>query len=244
MTHVAVLGLGPSVSQYLELTKRAGGRRAHFDETWVINSLGEVFDCDLIFHQDDVRIQQLRADANPQSNIAQMLRWLKTTKTPVMTSRAHPDYPSLVEFPLHEVVAEFGQAYFNSTAAYAIAFAIWRGDVTQISVFGFDFTYANSHQAEKGRACVEFWIGIAVSRGIDVKVPHVSTLLDACVPHERLYGYDTLDVKFERNAEGELVTTMTPKAEADIPTAEQIEWSYDHSRSPNALVEAGHATGT
>jgi hypothetical protein len=51
-------------------------------------------------------------------------------------------------------------AYFNSTAAYAVAYAIHMG-VKKISVFGMDFTYPNAHDAEKGRACVEFWLGIA-----------------------------------------------------------------------------------
>jgi hypothetical protein len=102
--HVAILGMGPSVNQYLEHTKRLGGRRAYCDETWCINALGDVFACDRVFHMDDVRIQQIRADAKPESNIARMLDWLKTTKTPVVTSRAHPDYPSLEEFPLAEAL--------------------------------------------------------------------------------------------------------------------------------------------
>jgi hypothetical protein len=71
--HIAILGLGPSVRQYLELTKRAGGRSAFCTETWGINALGDVFACDRIFHMDDVRIQEIRAAAKPDSNIARML---------------------------------------------------------------------------------------------------------------------------------------------------------------------------
>ena len=100
--HIAILGLGPSVRQYLELTKRVGGRRAFCDQTWSINALGDVFASDLIVHMDDVRIQQIRAEAMPQSNIARMLDWLRTTTVPVVTSRAHPEFPALVEFPLED----------------------------------------------------------------------------------------------------------------------------------------------
>ena len=71
--HIAILGLGPSVRQYMELTKRAGGRSAFCTETWGINALGDVFACDRIFHMDDVRIQEIRAAAKPDSNIARML---------------------------------------------------------------------------------------------------------------------------------------------------------------------------
>ena len=54
--HVAILGLGPSVRQYSELTRRAGGRHAFADQTWAINALGDVYQCDLIFYMDDVRV--------------------------------------------------------------------------------------------------------------------------------------------------------------------------------------------
>ncbi len=121
--HVAILGLGPSVRQYLELTKRLGGRRAFCDQTWAINALGDVFACDRIFHLDDVRIQAIRAEAKPESNIARMLDWLKTTTTPVVTSIAHPDYPAMEAFPLADVLTKYPMGYFNSTAAYAVAYA-------------------------------------------------------------------------------------------------------------------------
>ncbi len=235
--HVAVLGLGPSVGTYLELTKRAGGRRAYCDETWSINALGDVFNSDIIFHMDDVRIQEVRAAANPQGNIAAMLSWMRTTSVPIMTSRKHADYPSLIEFPLSEVIGKFGYPYFNSTAAYAIAYAAYIG-VQRLSVFGFDFTYANAHHAEKGRACVEFWLGIAAGLGIRTVIPHVSSLMDACNQQEdRLYGYDTLDVTIDpATADAPMRVTSIERSEP-LPTAAEIESRYDHNVHPNALVK-------
>jgi SAM-dependent methyltransferase len=236
---IAILGLGPSVSAFVELTKRAGGRRKHFDEVWGINAIGDVIACDRVFHMDDVRIQEIRAAARPESNIAQMLKWLRTHPGPVYTSREHPDYPGLKAFPLAEVVASTKYAYFNSTAAYPIALAIHLG-VERISVFGNDFTYPNAHQAEKGRACVEFWMGYAAACGIEIQAPMSSTLMDTCAPEDRLYGYDTLEVAFARDDAGELVTTMTPRT-APLPSAEEIEHRYDHTRHPNAIVDAARA---
>lgn len=225
--HVAILGLGPSIDQYLEITKRLGGRSRFCDETWAINALGNVFDCDLIFHMDDVRIQEIRAKAAPASNIAAMLNWLKTSQVPVITSRAHPDYPNLVEFPLEDVLNTFGQEYFNSTAAYAVAYAIWSG-ATKISLFGMDYTYPNVHDAEKGRACVEFWIGIARAHGIEIKLPKTTSLMDAMYPRAaRLYGYDCVDVAFNSQADGTVKLAFTERE--NLPTAEEIERNYDHS---------------
>jgi len=225
--HIAILGLGPSLDQYLDITKRQGGRTKFCDETWAINALGEVFSCDLVFHMDDVRIQEIRAAAAPASNIAAMLKWIKSSPVPVVTSRTHPDYPALVAFPLEDVLNHLGHDYFNSTAAYAIAFAIHTG-ASQISVFGMDFTYPNVHDAEKGRACVEFWLGQAHARGIKINLPKTTTLMDSCYPRtSRLYGYDTTDVNFNIQDDGRLKLEFVPRE--TLPTAEEIEKNYDHS---------------
>jgi hypothetical protein len=226
--HVAILGLGGSITEYLEIIKRKGGRSAFCDEVWAINALGDVFACDLVFHMDDVRIQEIRAKANPNGNIAALLPWIKKSPVPVITSRSHPDYPPLVEYPLEDVLNDLGHDYFNSTTAYAIALAI-HIRVAKISLFGMDFTYENQHHAEKGRACVEFWLGFARARGIKLLMPKTSTLMDACHTRaERLYGYDTQDVIFDIAETGQVKLEF--KERETLPTAEQIEANYDHSR--------------
>jgi len=225
--HIAILGLGPSLDQYLDITKRLGGRAAFCDEVWAINALGNVVDCDLVFHMDDIRIQLIRAEARPASNIAEMTKWIKTSKVPVVTSRTHPDYPALVEFPLEDVLNHLGHDYFNNTAAYAVALAIHTG-ATKISCFGMDYTYANTHDAEKGRACVEFWLGAAHARGIEIKLPKTTTLMDSvCGREARLYGYDTVDIEFNMQADGHLALDF--KERDTLPTAAEIEANYDHS---------------
>jgi len=233
--HVAIIGLGPTADDFLDTAKRAGGRRAFCDEVWGINQIGDVFACDRVFHMDDVRIQEIRAAARPDSNIAAMLRWLKTYTGPVVTSRAHPDYPCLVEFPLEQLINKLGYTYLNSTAAFAVAYAVLIG-VTKISLWGLDFTYPNRNDAEKGRGCVEFWLGQALARGVKVTTSQHTSLLDALVPWpEKLYGYDTLDVTVTPESDRVRVE-MTPKTL--IQTAAEIEHRYDHSRHPNAIFEA------
>lgn len=231
---IAIVGLGGSVDAYTDVVKRAGGRSRLFDQVWCINALGNVFDCDLIFHMDDIRIQSIRAEARPDSNIATMVEWLKTSKTPVMTSRGHPDYPALIEFPLEDALNILGNCYFNNTAAYAIAYAIMV-EATDISLFGMDYTYPNRHDAEKGRACVEFWLGVAHARGIRIGLPVSTTLMDANVSQEsRMYGYDTLKVVIDPQMDGSVKLQMSEISE--LPSAQEIEARYDHS----APVEKQH----
>jgi len=242
--HVAIVGLGPSCAAFFELTRRLGGVSAYCDEVWGINAIGDVLRCDRVFHMDDVAVQEMRAVDRPDSNIAAMVRWLKVHPGPIYTSRLRPGYPGLVEFPLEDVLnarhdSNGGAPYFNSTAAYAVAFAVHIG-VEQISLFGLDYTLPNSHSAEQGRACVEFWLGIAAARGIAVSVPEQTSLLDACAdPRERLYGYDLVDVHLA-DRDGGVSVTFTERHEP--PTAAEMERRYDHSKHPNRLV-AGQSKG-
>lgn len=237
--HVAVVGLGPSCATFFELTRRLGGVSAYCDEVWGINAMGDVLRCNRIFHMDDIRVQEARAAARPDGNIAAMVRWLKTHPGPIYTSVVREGYPGMVPFPLEDVLNRSGDAnggapYFNSTAAYAVAYAIHIG-VQRISPFGLDYTLANSHHAEQGRACVEFWLGIAAARGIAITIPDTSSLMDACATdRDRLYGYDCVDVHFRDGEEGRVKLEMIERA--DMPTAEDIEKRYDHSQHPNRLV--------
>jgi hypothetical protein len=238
--HIAILGLGPSVNQYLELTKRLGSRARLCDQVWTINALGDVFQCDLVVHMDDVRVQEIRARAAPASNIAAMLAWLKTSPVPVLTSIVHPDYPALRAFPLAAVLQEFPLGYFNSTAAYAIAYALHLG-ANKISCYGMDFTYPDAHDAERGRACCEYWLGMAAARGVELAVPKTTTLLDAMhTQAARFYGYDCVELDIQRDKAGRIQVGMTERAE--LPAAQEIEQRYDHSAHPNALVEQARSS--
>jgi hypothetical protein len=232
--HITILGLGPSLEEYVNLVKRLGNRRAFSDETWGINAVGDVIQCDRIFHMDDVRIQQVRAEARPESNIAKMLDWMKTHPGPIYTSRKHKEYKGLVEFPLQDVMNDLKYDYFNNTAAYALAYAIHIG-ATKVSIFGCDYTYPNSHDAERGRGCMEFWLGYAAAKGIAIAIPKVSSLMDALYPQQqRLYGYDTIDIKMSKEGEKIIVEKSIHNR---LPTADEIENKYDHSKHPNELVQ-------
>lgn len=233
--HVVILGLGPSAEAYVDYVKRLGGRHVFADEVWAINALGDVIQCDRIFHMDDVRIQEIRAAARPHSNIAMMLNWMRKHPGPIYTSRLHPDYPGLVEFPLADIINSCGIAYINNTGAAAVAYAVHIG-VKKISLFGCDYTYANAHDAEKGRACMEFHLGIAKARGIRIGLCDKTSLMDSCEDEQaRLYGYDTLDLDIAGGGDQPVTVTFTPKAV--LPTADEIEDRYDHSKHPSPLVK-------
>lgn len=236
--HVAILGLGPSLDVFTDITKRMGGRHAYCDEVWGINAAGAIFHCDRVFHMDDLKVQELRAARLPNSNIAAMVEWLRTYPGPVYTSAVRPGYPGLVEFPLAAVINKGGLPYFNSTAAYAVAFARFLG-VKILSPFGLDYTLPNIHHGERGRACVEFWLGMCAAGGMEIRAPDKTTLLDAIAPdQERFYGFDCFDIEIEMREGGGGVTVT--RTEKPPPSAEEVEERYDHTAHTNRIIRGDH----
>lgn len=230
--HVVILGMGPSLEGYVDLVKRLGSRRVFADEVWAVNAVADVVQHDRVFHMDDVAVQEIRAAANPKGNIAPMLDWLRTHPGPVYTSVARPGYPGLVAYPLADVINATGHIYFNSTVAYAVAYAVAVG-VQKISMFGIDFTYPSAHKSEKGRACVEFWLAVALERDIEIGLAERTTIFDAIEGgRAKLYGFDAMDVTIDQQRDTTVAVSMTPKAA--LPTAEEIEAAYDHGVHPNA----------
>lgn len=226
--HVVILGLGPSLEAYVDRVKRMGSRKAFADEVWGINAVGDVVQCDRVFHMDDVRIQEIRACARPESNIAHMIAWMRAHPGPIYTSRAYQEYPGLVEYPLADVINSAGFAYFAGTAAYAIAFALHLG-VKRLSIFGADYSYRDSAFAEKGRANLEFWLGLAFARGVEICVPEQSSLLDAYEPEEtRFYGYGKFGTRDVVMTTTGGVASVELRERAALPTADEIERAYDH----------------
>lgn len=216
--HVAIVGLGPSAKQYINLVERHGGRQAVFDETWVINSYGGVLAHDRVFHMDDVANTMREAEDEAiapevRTKLANILKWLRTHPGPVYTSIAHPEFPSLVAFPLEDVIRTVGTAYFNNSVAYAVVFAIHIG-VKRISLFGCDYSYGKDKHEGTGRACVEFWLGVAAAKGIEVLVAASSSLMDVNKPERRFYGYEAVEVEVQRHDDGRTKVTMTPRKEA------------------------------
>lgn len=228
---VALVALGPSNLQFIQTAEGCGDMKRAFDEVWSVNTFGSVIRSDLVFHMDDVRIQMRRASVNEK--IAGLVEWLKRYDGRVITSRSHPDFPCLEEYPLEDVLNEFKVPYFNGTLPYAVAYALWRGDVSSLMIYGADYNWRGASEVEPGRACLEYWIGRAMERGVEVGISRSSTLMDTSC--RSLYGYDTLKVAYTITSEGSIKVIMVPKD--DFPSGEDMERLYDHSMKESINVK-------
>lgn len=150
-------------------------------EVWTINYLGAAWHCDRIIHVDPVHPYL----GNPV--VKDMCDKALKSGTPLYTSWPHPLYPNHRLYPFDHVVKTLGAAYINTSVSAAIALALYEG-FNEINLFGCDFSYPNAHISESGRACCEFWLGVASQRGVRIGMAASTTLLDThCGQHP--YGW-------------------------------------------------------
>lgn len=187
---IAIVGMGESRNDFLRgrlLTESA--KILAESEVWAINYMASVIRCDKMIALDPFDLPNLETEYP-----AGQLQWLRETQFPIISCKKVEGY-NITEYPLKEVTETFnGFQYFNNSVAYAVALAIHQG-AEEILMFGCDYSYVDpnrpdwgAHALEAGRACVEFWLGVAVARGIRVVVAASSTLLDQSTGRP-LYGY-------------------------------------------------------
>lgn len=76
-------------------------------------------------------------------------------------------------YPFEAVAKSIGQAYWNSSIAYAMALAIHER-ATDIAIYGVDMDGTDEYQYQ--RPNMEYLIGLARGQGIDVYIPPESAL--------------------------------------------------------------------
>ena len=126
-------------------------------------------------------------------------------KIPVITKRHYPEIPLSEAYPLQEIMEEFrllpktdkklsinellrrGKPYFTSSIAYMVAMAIYEGYdhivVHRMQVF------SQSSEYFEQKACINFWLGIAVGRGCNLLISSDSHLCRGHPWEPNLYGY-------------------------------------------------------
>ena len=210
---VAIVGLGNSFAEYI----LAKIRSEEFDEVWAINAMSAVIYHDKCFMMDPPSRFLDTPMAGRQTNI--MAERLKTkTNIPIFSCTLDDRCPDVVEYPLQKVLQKTKYAYLNNTVAYAFAYAIAE-EVTDLHLYGIDFTHKSINFAEAGRACCEFWLAIATTKGIKINIAHNSSLLDTNVPDDqKFYGYHRLeDPLVSTTTHGEMLITKKSKLQPPEP---------------------------
>ena len=105
----------------------------------------------------------------------------------VVTQRHYPEMPRSRPFKLEECRTLFDLDYYTSTMAYMMAEAIQerRPKIT----LHYIVCRETSTEYFPQKACLDFWIGNALGRGIEVAISSKSVLLKPYPWQTELYGY-------------------------------------------------------
>jgi hypothetical protein len=110
---------------------------------------------------------------------------------PIYMQRHYKHYPSSVTFPRKEIMKYLPRGEYQTvTTSWCIAYAILRG-YKRIELWGMNMGGGEPHA---GRACVEYWLGVAEGKGIETWVAtptDLFTTVHKAVKVSRLqYAYD------------------------------------------------------
>jgi hypothetical protein len=102
------------------------------------------------------------------------LKFLKTCGIPLYMEQVWEDIPTSVRYPQSEIIETLGYEYFTSTMAYMVALAIYQG-YEEIRLYWIDMAAETEYFHE--RPCLEFWLGVAHSKGIGIVMPEDCPIL-------------------------------------------------------------------
>jgi hypothetical protein len=169
---IAIVGKAPS----------SLGLAPYHDATWQIWTLSDLVLCkqapryDVQFELHDWELVKQRGP---------YYEWLCNAQhKPLCVQKPQPELtgPGVFTYPLAEIVEQYG-GYFTNTVSYLIALAIATGP-DEIGVWGVDMAQSDEYRAQ--RPSCEYFLGMAVGRGIKITVPAQCDLLKTA----GLYGFD------------------------------------------------------
>ena len=149
-------------------------------EYWGCNSAYRARDIDRLFIMHNPQMTQFRRDKELIDNI-------NKKEFPVYTLGKYKSIKNNIEYPVNEVIKEFDVAFFLTNISYMLALAIIQKPKS-IHLFGVDMTFgAMNEYMRNEKGCIEFWLGVAIGKGIQFHLPVLSTLLKR-KNRENFYG--------------------------------------------------------
>lgn len=167
---VALIGKGPG----RELAPLVGAGAV----TWGVNDVVAHRQCDVCFWMDRHLMKDTQMDRLVTASV-------NKTGTPTYSVHAWDDIPS-IQYPIDDVVKAFTVDHFADSFCYMLALAIYQG-FNRIDLYGFNYSYGSNYMTEKPAA--EFWIGVALGKGIIISIHGESDLLKT--KDGRRYSYQT-----------------------------------------------------
>ena len=196
---VAIVAMGASNIDFFTMHADKRTATPQWEEVWAVNTMWRTIRCDKAFMMDDLK----QYTARNYPHYAEILKGYR--EAPIITTRAYPEWPMSVAYPLESVVSELNDTYLTNTVPYALAYAISIG-VEKVILFGCDYWYepgmvvrtglaelkagtlsedayvakvTAAAAAERGKDNLEYLMGIGRARGMQIGYTGRSTLCDS-----------------------------------------------------------------
>jgi hypothetical protein len=163
-------------------------------EIWGVNSTHLLRNVDRII---DIHDRVKPKEEKDQIHMEQ----LRKKSIPTYSQDEMEGFDNVKKYPLDEIVKEFDTDYFGSGIDYMIALAIYEG-ATDIHLYGVCMMTESEYAHQK--ASVEYWVGIARGRGIDIKV-HGEHSVILKTRNGLIYGYQECQ-KFVKEENPDVIT--------------------------------------
>lgn len=119
--------------------------------------------------------------------IRELGAWTKEKNCRVYMQKIWEEIPTSTPYPLKEITSMFGN-YFTNTVSYEIALAIAEG-FEEIHVYGVDMAVDTEYHHQ--RPSCEYFLGLALGKGIKVHIPAEADLLKS----RFLYGFQEPEIQ-------------------------------------------------
>lgn len=108
---------------------------------------------------------------------------------PIVSLHHFPEIKNFEAFPWDDAVEEFKTEFYTNTVCYMLAYAIYNG-YEKIDMYGIDMATQREYILERGG--IEFWVGFAMGRGIEVTNTKGSMVCKPAmgVPYGHKYSVD------------------------------------------------------
>ena len=163
LDNIFILGRGKSLV-------RCPVKKPDKTEYWGCNNIYKVREVDRLFIMHNIYATQFNRDQDLIKNINEK-------DFPVYTLGDYKVLKNNIAYPMEEVIQEFGISYFLNSISYMLPLAIMQKP-KNIVLFGVDMSFGTRTEYMRNeKACIEFWIGGAIGKGIRVQITMESTLL-------------------------------------------------------------------
>lgn len=139
-------------------------------------------------------------------------------------------------YPYSDVLAMVGSDYLTSSSAYMLAYAILAG-FDHVELYGVDMA-VDDHEYFWQRPCMEFWVGFAKGRGVNVVIPEASPLCKSDYVEGRHHGSYKPAVPFHNNEYAELAAEHAGRVQEAQEALQGMQDALDRAEHLKALINA------